>query len=246
MGFFSTLFGKKEPPPSPPPAPDSGWPNHPAWSALRDQHTVIVEGEPRYLWTVECGEIYLPSGRLVACDPFVCLEPKRTAFVHAPKGRFPVIVTLADVSEKQDRSHIREAYASIIFSPGAEAYRKSLPLARDGEPRPDIKGDNFIGFTVDSGTACFIDETFASQFMPNPKTWHEELFDNPKPESWFSRMDDPAHLREGLANITLPLAKNGENIIIIHSGWGDGVYPVIGSFDQGGQLIAVHIDFMVV
>lgn len=53
-------------------------------------------------------------------------------------------------------------------------------------------------------------------------------------------------IRSGLANLILPLAQNGENIIIIHAGWGDGRYPVVGSFDVNHQLLAVHIDFFVV
>ena len=58
-------------------------------------------------------------------------------------------------------------------------------------------------------------------------------------------MDDPAHIREGIANITLPLAKNGENLILFHSGWGDGCYPIVGSFDSKGNIVAAHIDFFV-
>jgi hypothetical protein len=59
-------------------------------------------------------------------------------------------------------------------------------------------------------------------------------------------MDDPTHIRVGLANIQLPLAQNSENIVIIHSGWGDGSYPVVGSFDASNGLLAIHIDFFVV
>jgi hypothetical protein len=42
------------------------------------------------------------------------------------------------------------------------------------------------------------------------------------------------------------LAKNGENLILFHSGWGDGLYPIVGSFDQTGKLLAAHIDFFVI
>ena len=76
--------------------------------------------------------------------------------------------------------------------------------------------------------------------------WFEILFDNGGDDSWFAQMDDPSHIRPRLANLMLPLAQNGENIIIIHSGWGDGNYPVVGSFDANDQLLAVHIDFFVV
>lgn len=156
-----------------------------------------------------------------------------------------MVVTLADVSERQDRSHIREAYASIIFSREVEAYRKSLPLAKEGEDRPEPEGDEFVGFAVDAGTACFVDESVIGPCMPDPKTWYESLFENDRADCWFRQMDDPGHIRAGIANIMLPLGKKGENLILFHSGWGDGVYPVIGSFDTGGHLLMAHIDFCV-
>ena len=222
------------------------WPNHPTWSALKNNVSLETEDGPRFLWTIPCGNLALPSGRLVACDPFVFLQPHDNAYVPAPKGRFPVFVTLADVSPAQDRSHVREAYASIIFSSEKEAYRKTIALAKDGKDRPELEGDNFVGFGVDAGTACFVDDSLVGTCMPDPKTWYEGLFENAEPDSWFQRMDDPNHIRAGIANIVLPLAEHGENLILFHSGWGDGVYPVVGSFDSAGNLLAAHIDFFVV
>jgi hypothetical protein len=66
------------------------------------------------------------------------------------------------------------------------------------------------------------------------------------PDSWFARMDDPSHIRAGIANIPLPLAAGGENIVIFHSGWGDGLYPVISGYDASDLRVRVHIDFFVV
>lgn len=242
MGLLSRLFGAAKGPV----APLAGvWPNHETWVALKEG-VVATEDGPWFFWTQVCGELELPSGRLAVCDPFVFLSKTRTPFVVAPKGRFPVVVTLVDVSEKQDRSHVREAYASIIFSGEKDAYRKAMPLALDGEERPETTGEDFVGFPVDAGTACFVDETVIGPCMPDEKTWLEELFENEKQDCWFNRMDDPKHIREGLANIQLPLGKRGENLILFHSGWGDGVYPVVGSFDLAGRLLAAHVDFLVV
>ena len=239
MSLFSRIFNKA------PAEKIPTWPNQPTWSALKNGETLQTEDGPRFLWTVSCGDLALPSGRLVACDPFVNLEPRNNSYVPIPKGRFPVFVTLADLSAAQDKSHVREAYASIIFSSAKEAYRKAMPLAKDGEARPELKGDDFVGFGVDSGTACFVDDSVVGPGMPDPQTWYEGLFENSQPDCWFKRMDDPNHIGDGIANIVLPLAKQGENLILFHSGFGDGVYPVVGSFDSAGQLIAAHIDFFV-
>src|SRR5208337_1080081 len=100
------------------------WPNHSTWSALKNEVSLQTEAGPRFLWTIPCGDLALPSGRLVACDPFVFLQPHDNPYVPVPKGRFPVFVTLADMSPAQDKSHVREAYASIIFSSEKEACRK--------------------------------------------------------------------------------------------------------------------------
>ena len=238
MSIFSRLFRKPAP-------PQDIWPNHRSWSALKNDVTVQTEDGMRSMFTVMCGDLALPSGRLIACDPFVCLSTE-APFVVTPRGVFPVVVTLADVSEHQDRSHIREAYASIVFSSEIEAYRKVIPLVKEGAERPVLKEDEFIGFLVDAGTACFVDQSVVDPCMPDPATWYESVFENKNPNCWFQRMDDAANIRQGIANITLPLAKNGENIVLFHSGWGDGHFPLIGAYDASHRLVAVHIDFLVI
>jgi hypothetical protein len=222
------------------------WPNAKSWSAGKHEAVVSTEKGDLFTWVVPCGSLYLPSGKLVACDPFAAMQVEDNPHLIVPTGHFPVSVTLVDVSSTQDRSHIREAYASIVFKSGDEAYRRTLPLAKEGEDRPVLKGVNYIGFPVDSGTACFMDDASIAQGMPAADTWYEGLFENDNDDCWFNRMDDPNHIRAGIANIPLPLAKNGENLILFHSGWGDGVFPVVGSFDEHDHLLSVHIDFMVI
>ena len=222
------------------------WPNFPLWSAGKDASHATVKGKLYPQWVVSCGELSIPTGNLIACDPFADMRAKDNAFIRVPKGKHPVTVTLVDLSLQQDRSHVREAYASIYFREGEEAYRKAIPLVTDDKERVDPKGDSFKGFFVDAGTACFVDAWSIEHCMPDSSTWYEELFENNQPECWFNQMDDPNHIRKGIANIILPLAKNGENLILFHSGWGDGLYPIVGSFDQTDKLLAAHIDFFVV
>ena len=111
------------------------WPNNEIWSAEKHERMVTSENGSRFTWVVDCGHVTLPSGKLVACDPFAFLQGSDNPHVLVPPGRYPVSVTLADVSEKLDRSDIREAYATVRFANGSEVYRRALPLARDGESR---------------------------------------------------------------------------------------------------------------
>jgi hypothetical protein len=221
-----------------------GWPDSAVWAALKSEVTLKTKDGAIHVWTVPCGELDIPGGRLAACDPVVGLY-EELPFVTVPKGRFPVVVTMADVSKELNKSHLREAYASVVFSIGVEVRRECLVPTKGG-PKPYVDDGMFIGFGVDSGTACFVDPTVVEPCMPEDQgSWLAGTFEGPNPDSWFSRMDSD-EIRKGIANIVLPRATHGENIVIFHSGWGDGSYPLVGGYDKQGGLVAVHIDFGVV
>jgi hypothetical protein len=207
-----------------------------------DALSALVEGYPRstpYRQTVHhLGDIVLPSGRLEASDPFTSLGE---AFVFdVPAGTFPVRLTVADVSDAQDGSHLREAYLSVVFAAG-EPTRAEVLVPSGAEPPAD---DEFYGVPVDAGTVAFADREAIARCMPSGN-WYEGLFDDGSPTSWFALMDSPDHLVAGSANVVIPGATAGENVVLAHSGWGDGFYPVLGSYDATGHLLGVHIDLLV-
>ncbi len=220
------------------------WPNTPSWCALREGK--IQFGDTNHHFeVVDCGKLVLPSGRLVACDPFADMARGGNHYFQVPPGSYPVRVTVIDVSEEGDGSHLREAYASLLLTDVPEVRRGALALLQEGDEPPVLEEGEFIGFGVDAGTACFVDDEALKTGMPPEEEW-PQLFDSEDSSCWFARMDDPDHLREGLANVPLPLAKNGENLVLFHSGWGDGAYPVVGGYDAQGNLVAIHIDFLII
>ncbi len=225
------------------------YPNVAWWNALQDGSEVDVDNKTYKLSIVPCGELIMPSGRLVACDPFAGLTKEQNVFVQLPAGRYPVTATLADVSGMYDGSHMREAYLTLLLDKDASEVRRRIitPLLGEEEPTHEMENDgSYHGFPVDAGTACFVDAEAVRTCMPDEQTWYEGLFDNDSPDSWFNAMDDAGRIREGIANIKLPMAENGENIILCHSGWGDGHFPVIGGYNSNDKLVRVHIDFFVV
>ena len=44
----------------------------------------------------------------------------------------------------------------------------------------------------------------------------------------------------------VPLAPANQNVVLAHSGWGDGNDPVVKTLDDNGNLLAIHIDLFVV
>lgn len=214
-----------------------------------DSFFALSSGRPAgtpYAQTVhDLGQLVLPSGRLEASDPFVSLG--ESLVVTVPAGTYPVRVTVADVSDEQDGSHLREAYLSVVLAEGEVARVEGMvPEGASGTVDLDEDEDDerLHGVGVDAGTVAFADADAVRTAMPEGD-WYEDLFDDGTDTSWFARMDDPAHLRAGCANIVLPLATAGENLVLAHSGWGDGRYPVLGSYAADGTLLGVHIDLLV-
>ena len=83
--------------------------------------------------------------------------------------------------------------------------------------------------------------------MPeDTQTWYDEVFDSSRPDSWFDVMDADGPCPSGSANIVLPRAAKGENLVLSHSGWGDGFYPLVLTRDAEGRVLGIHIDLLVV
>jgi hypothetical protein len=92
------------------------YPNVGFWSALDDGRRVPVgDGKHYVLSVIDCGFLVMPTGRLVACDPLAMLQKDNDLCLQVPPGRNRVLVTLADVSDANDGSHIREAYATLML-----------------------------------------------------------------------------------------------------------------------------------
>jgi len=189
------------------------------------------------------GVLHVPSGRLEASDPFVSLGDGLVTEV--PPGSYPAFVTVADVSEAHDGSHLREAYLSLVVSDAAPAAEVRLVTPDGAEPLDD---DEFYGVGVDAGTVAFADAAAIASCMPptdDDSSWYDDVFDSDAPESWFNLMDNADHYLDGCANVTMPLAGAGENVVLSHSGWGDGFYPVVTTHAADGSLLGVHIDLLV-
>jgi hypothetical protein len=192
------------------------------------------------LSVVDLGVLRVPSGLLGASDPYVELD--EGVVIPIPPGDYPVRVTIADVSEEQDGSHPREAYLSVVLSDSPT----TTVAAASGVDGPPPEGQYF-GVGVDAGTVAFVDSAAVAASMPaDGGTWYDDVFDSESPDAWFTIMDNDAPLPAGLANIVMPLAADGENVVLSHSGWGDGWYPVLETRNSDGELTGIHIDLQVV
>lgn len=209
--------------------------------ALRSGAVRQPDGTLATLAVRDLGELHVRSGRLAACDPFVQLDSP--LITPIPTGTFPVRVTIADVSDEQDGSHLREAFLSVVIAEGMPASIEPAESEASGAPAPG----KWFGIGVDAGTVAFVDATVIETGMPeDSSTWYEDVFDTGRPDSWFAQMDGNDNCFPGTANIVLPRASNMENLVLSHSGWGDGFYPLAVTRDRDGHMLGVHIDLLVV
>jgi hypothetical protein len=137
---------------------------------------------------------------------------------------------------------MREAYLSVVLSESEPASVEAAPkeAGRPGDGR-------FWGVGVDAGTVAFVDADAIPRCMPAiGSDWYSEVFDTGGADGWFAQMDADSPYPAGTANIVLPRATDGENLVLSHSGWGDGFYPLLQSVTADGTITAVHIELLVV
>ncbi|MCA5893927.1 DUF4241 domain-containing protein [Isoptericola sp. NEAU-Y5] len=207
------------------------------------------EGIPYALTVHDLGPVNVPSGRLEASDPYVTLGEGLE--IPVPPGSHPVRLTVADVSPEQDGSHPREAYLSVVLDgrPAAEV-RPFVPagaLADATDGTADESGENLChGVGVDAGTVGFADAAGVRVALARVDDWYEDVVEHDGPDAWFTLQDSTDHLVPGAANVALPGVDGGENVVISHSGWGDGFYPVVTTHAEDGTLTGVHVDLQAV
>ncbi|MGW8950866.1 DUF4241 domain-containing protein [Streptomyces sp. NPDC055709] len=199
------------------------------------------EDEPGVTGTlavVPGGELWLPTGRVVACDPFVelgCGEAEPFVAEVAP-GRYGVecaVATLTDPEEPEPDGppHRRIAAARLVIK---DTPTESWEIGtRAGQDPAELGDDEFFGYPVDVATGCFYDAACDGTF---PRSEEEEglLWDTLYSADWFS----------GPQLITDP--STGHTVAAFMTGWGDGTYPTWVGRDAAGEVTCFVTDFFVV
>lgn len=180
------------------------------------------------LETQELGIIYLPTGKIIACDPccFFEFEPFNK---RVDPGTYPVSVYVANY-EGEDK---RVAFSVITFD-DQQPDKFELCLL-EGQNLGELKEEEFYGYGVDSGTGGFLDE----------ETW--KLIEGMGNDYQYEWLDDELSssyvYTYSVANIKLPGKEH--NIVAFSSGWGDGAYPSYWGI-RNGKICCLITDFLII
>jgi hypothetical protein len=177
------------------------------------------------------GELIVPSGTIVACDPFTAYTSLRVDGGVAP-GRYPVVLSLANVGKDY-----RVACALLQFSDQV-AVRWHPVRIRDEDPLSDWESlweGQPCGYPVDNAVGSFMDTVSA-----------ELLGENRHGENLRKELDEGLRANRSStwshANITAD-TRSGANIIAFTSGAGDGVYTCYWGYDSNGAAVGLLTDF---
>lgn len=209
-----------------------------------DLHSEMSEQE---LVEIHIGDVNLPTGRIIASDPFFA-DSQRPFSRTVEPDKYPVYIYMAEI----DKLHHRIAYAKIKFRP-EEATKWILALTDDltEEELNDLSQDEFYGFPVESGLASFMDEETGDEFIKKMDAFEEtsaeaNYYDEILAEEFRTYSGKNNFSRElGDWNDHKISNDNDNNVIMFASGWGDGYYPAYWGLNENGDITELVIDFLI-
>lgn len=185
-------------------------------------------------YTKSLGMLNISTGNIVVCDPLILYEDKPLS-TRFPTGAFPVelaVLLIDDDDDAHGEPDERVAFARIVFSGEPVSYWRMAVW--EGTDTNNLEDDEYIGYSVDAGTGCFMDK-LACDKLRSMSDSDEEGFDAIWEEMEASYKDTRSWLLKDL--------DDGLNIAAFSSGFGDGVYPTYIGYDSEGKIARLTTDF---
>lgn len=199
-------------------------------NAFVDGFAVETDYGPSTLRIHRIGDLAVPTGFLVACDPFVNFDA--TPFSSpVPPGTFPVELSVVDFGDGDQRV----AFARVRVN-------ESIPVSwrmalTEGQDPKSLEDGHFFGYPVDSGTGCFMDAETSVHF-------DKKLDDSSYTDLMMAEMEKNYRHTWDWANFSFDGTSG--NLITFKSGLGDGVYPSFFGHDDQGRIAELLTDFIVI
>ncbi|MFD1046998.1 DUF4241 domain-containing protein [Kibdelosporangium lantanae] len=201
---------------------------------------VNVGHNPYDLTVHDTGLLDLPSGKLLAGDPYLLADDRPNELspfvVTVPPGRYPVSVSMVLESTTPTRTPMtpgarldkRIAAARMVVKPEPVVRWQMAFIATDDPAK--LKDNEFYGYGVDAGMGAFTDVTSVDAI----KRVGEE-----------NGLLDKVDTDEAAAwNVRDPISDR--NVVAFHSGFGDGAYPTWIGYTAANEPAVFVTDFLVV
>jgi len=208
----------------------------------------------------QAGDLVLPSGRIIACDPGWLWCKDVDPFTRTvPPGRYPVLLSVVDSGVDEGRT----ACAMVEFC-SESPVRWEMAL-RPGEDLAELRRNEFFAYGVDAGLGCFVDAQVVERRSDEELQGlvDRAIEQRNQLNNWLAAQDlvtlltypsqqivDPSGFNLTLDpdinsfNLTLD-PDTGANAIAFSSGYGDGSYASYWGFTADDELACLVTDFRV-
>jgi hypothetical protein len=179
------------------------------------------------------GTVTVPTGEITACDPLTYSDGAEPFTVTITPGAYPLTAWVALIS--QDGSAPQQRTAALQLTVNDQpAVRWEMAL-NPGQDIGVLDADTgYYGYPVDAGVGAIADVTAIAAVT----AWDYDDIEN---------AFIPAQIPNGPAPIeAITDDTTGANVIIVSSGWGDGVYPTFVGYAADGAVCGFVTDFLVI
>ena len=179
---------------------------------------------------VEVGRLKLPTGRVIATDPILMYDDQSYSKKIAP-GTYTVYIYNGKVDDRKNQTVLAE----IKFNDKIPV--KWEMALFEGENAKGFAQDEFMGYEVENGLGCFMDEKVMEML---------DVLDEDELNKYEKNIRDKVkESKISVADIVID-KKAGGNIIVFASGWNKGVFPTYYGLDKDGKVARLVTDFMVI
>lgn len=179
---------------------------------------------------VEAGKLKLLTGKIVATDPILLYDDECYS-EHVKPGTYTVNIYVGKAEKRK-----KQTVAAEIKISDSEPVNWEMALL-EGESARGFGHDEFMGYEVENGLGCFMDEKVIEMLDIMSE---EELT-----EYEIKVKTAVRNSNYSCADIIMD-EKKGLNIIVFASGWNEGTFPTYFGFDKDGRLSRLVTDFMVI
>jgi hypothetical protein len=184
---------------------------------------------------VRLGRLYLPSGHVYCCDPFLSHEVNALEKTLSP-GTFNVDLCVAALRDWGDRVVL----ARILLSTCKPVQWRKATFLIDGQSQSE--------FRVDAGLACFMDQETGELFARTVEEFHAShpdgnYYDDVLAAEFKQNAPAENYNRAGDWALHSPLTGDARNIAMFASGLGDGMYSAYWGLDDLSKPAMLVADF---
>lgn len=179
---------------------------------------------------IEAGKLKLSTGRIIATDPILMYDDECYS-EHVKPGTYAVSIYVGKTGNRKKQS----VAAEVRFNDN-EPIKWEMALFK-GESVKGFAHDEFIGYEVENGLGCFMDESVMEIL---------DVMDEKELDEYEKSIRDAVRNSECSCAELLIDKKRGCNIVIFASGWNEGTFPSYYGFDKNNKLARLVTDFMVI